>query len=282
MEPVTQRTPLTPSPQFANALSKFVEEQNLKDLKVWTSQLKSTIQTAEALQLPYEQWKALNEIDAVSAGRGLCPRRCGGPPSLPCWPARWLRAAPSSDLRLCPQGVCEEMTYEEIKDTYPEEYALREQDKYYYRYPTGEVRARWAAGGRAAGLWLRSQRWFCRGCGTRRGQGHRGAERLRGGRACASARLSCPVLLLAHPPVNRVLPLTQLQGKHWWVSQQLGQRCVPVTEMTVQERETVLAAGALDAGTLLTAGIIAGVQQVPCAGSTDAGGGTPGPCRPSG
>uniref|UniRef100_A0A8D1I8Z3 6-phosphofructo-2-kinase/fructose-2,6-biphosphatase 3 n=1 Tax=Sus scrofa TaxID=9823 RepID=A0A8D1I8Z3_PIG len=85
--------------KFASALSKFVEEQNLKDLKVWTSQLKSTIQTAEALQLPYEQWKALNEIDA---------------------------------------GVCEEMTYEEIRDTYPEEYALREQDKYYYRYPTGE------------------------------------------------------------------------------------------------------------------------------------------------
>ncbi|XP_036084098.1 6-phosphofructo-2-kinase/fructose-2,6-bisphosphatase 3 isoform X3 [Rousettus aegyptiacus] len=85
--------------KFASALSEFVEEQNLKDLKVWTSQLKSAIQTAEALQLPYEQWKALNEIDA---------------------------------------GVCEEMTYEEIKDTYPEEYALREQDKYYYRYPTGE------------------------------------------------------------------------------------------------------------------------------------------------
>lgn len=52
--------------KFANALSKFVEEQNLKDLRVWTSQLKSTIQTAEALRLPYEQWKALNEIDAVS------------------------------------------------------------------------------------------------------------------------------------------------------------------------------------------------------------------------
>ncbi|XP_013369170.1 PREDICTED: 6-phosphofructo-2-kinase/fructose-2,6-bisphosphatase 3 isoform X1 [Chinchilla lanigera] len=85
--------------KFANALSKFVEEQNLKDLRVWTSQLKSTIQTAEALKLPYEQWKALNEIDA---------------------------------------GVCEELTYEEIRDTYPEEYMLREQDKYYYRYPTGE------------------------------------------------------------------------------------------------------------------------------------------------
>uniref|UniRef100_A0A2K6SW26 6-phosphofructo-2-kinase domain-containing protein n=1 Tax=Saimiri boliviensis boliviensis TaxID=39432 RepID=A0A2K6SW26_SAIBB len=51
--------------KFASALSKFVEEQNLKGLRVWTSQLKSTIQTAEALRLPYEQWKALNEIDAV-------------------------------------------------------------------------------------------------------------------------------------------------------------------------------------------------------------------------
>uniref|UniRef100_A0A7M4DYY4 6-phosphofructo-2-kinase/fructose-2,6-biphosphatase 3 n=1 Tax=Crocodylus porosus TaxID=8502 RepID=A0A7M4DYY4_CROPO len=50
--------------KFSIALKKFVEEQNLKDLKVWTSQMKRTIQTAEALKLPYEQWKALNEIDA--------------------------------------------------------------------------------------------------------------------------------------------------------------------------------------------------------------------------
>lgn len=192
---MTQLAPLTPCPQFANALSKFVEEQNLKDLKVWTSQLKSTIQTAEALQLPYEQWKALNEIDAVSARRDLCPRGCGGPPSLPRWPAGRLRAVPSSDLRLCPQGVCEEMTYEEIKDTYPEEYALREQDKYYYRYPTGEVRARWAAGGRAGAgeelaLGLPRPRRPARP-GTQR------AEWLRRGRASASALLRCPVLLLA-------------------------------------------------------------------------------------
>ena len=27
--------------------------------------MKRTIQTAEALSMPYEQWKALNEIDAV-------------------------------------------------------------------------------------------------------------------------------------------------------------------------------------------------------------------------
>ncbi|XP_017294765.1 6-phosphofructo-2-kinase/fructose-2,6-bisphosphatase isoform X3 [Kryptolebias marmoratus] len=36
------------------------------------------------------------------------------------------------------KGVCEEMTYEEIQEHYPEEFALRDQDKYRYRYPTGE------------------------------------------------------------------------------------------------------------------------------------------------
>ena len=157
-EPAVQCVSFCPVPsQFANALSKFVEEQNLKDLKVWTSQLKSTIQTAEALQLPYEQWKALNEIDAVSSGPGcgcvgreqesrkpLPPVSAGNPePFQTCavltnssWP---LGHVPLSELWCFLQGVCEEMTYEEIKDTYPEEYALREQDKYYYRYPTGEV-----------------------------------------------------------------------------------------------------------------------------------------------
>ncbi len=37
------------------------------------------------------------------------------------------------------QGICEEMTYEKIKETYPDEYSLRDQDKYHYRYPGGEV-----------------------------------------------------------------------------------------------------------------------------------------------
>ncbi|XP_044135959.1 6-phosphofructo-2-kinase/fructose-2,6-bisphosphatase 3 isoform X3 [Bufo gargarizans] len=85
--------------KFSFALKKYIEDQNLNELKVWTSQLKRTIQTAEALNVPYEQWKALNELDA---------------------------------------GVCEEKTYEEIKEQFPEEYALRAQDKYHYRYPSGE------------------------------------------------------------------------------------------------------------------------------------------------
>lgn len=37
------------------------------------------------------------------------------------------------------QGVCEEMSYEGIEEKYPEEYAMRSQDKYHYRYPGGEV-----------------------------------------------------------------------------------------------------------------------------------------------
>lgn len=51
--------------QFARSLAQFISDQNIKDLKVWTSQMKRTIQTAEALGVPYEQWKVLNEIDAV-------------------------------------------------------------------------------------------------------------------------------------------------------------------------------------------------------------------------
>uniref|UniRef100_A0A3B3CW21 6-phosphofructo-2-kinase/fructose-2,6-biphosphatase 4a n=1 Tax=Oryzias melastigma TaxID=30732 RepID=A0A3B3CW21_ORYME len=85
--------------QFAKKLGQFIQTQSIVDLKVWTSQMKRTIQTAEALGVPYEQWKALNEIDA---------------------------------------GVCEEMMYEEIQEGYPLEFALRDQDKYRYRYPKGE------------------------------------------------------------------------------------------------------------------------------------------------
>uniref|UniRef100_A0AAQ4NZZ1 6-phosphofructo-2-kinase/fructose-2,6-biphosphatase 4a n=1 Tax=Gasterosteus aculeatus aculeatus TaxID=481459 RepID=A0AAQ4NZZ1_GASAC len=91
---------LTPrGKEFGKKLSQFLQTQGISDLKVWTSQMKRTIQTAESLSVPYEQWKVLNEIDA---------------------------------------GVCEEMMYEEIQDHFPLEFALRDQDKYRYRYPKGE------------------------------------------------------------------------------------------------------------------------------------------------
>uniref|UniRef100_A0A3Q3WWH2 6-phosphofructo-2-kinase domain-containing protein n=1 Tax=Mola mola TaxID=94237 RepID=A0A3Q3WWH2_MOLML len=85
--------------KFASALGAYMRGQSIRDLKVWASHMKRTIQTAEALGVQYEQWKALNEIDA---------------------------------------GVCEEMTYEEIQENCPEEFALRDQNKYRYRYPKGE------------------------------------------------------------------------------------------------------------------------------------------------
>uniref|UniRef100_A0A672SQZ3 6-phosphofructo-2-kinase/fructose-2,6-bisphosphatase 4 n=1 Tax=Sinocyclocheilus grahami TaxID=75366 RepID=A0A672SQZ3_SINGR len=58
--------------EFAQCLGRFIQDQNIKDLKVWTSQMKRSIQTAEALGVPYEQWKALNEIDAkIERSRSL-------------------------------------------------------------------------------------------------------------------------------------------------------------------------------------------------------------------
>jgi len=39
--------------------------ENIPDLIVWTSQMQRTIQTAAKINAPKEQWKALNEINAV-------------------------------------------------------------------------------------------------------------------------------------------------------------------------------------------------------------------------
>ncbi|RUS84880.1 hypothetical protein EGW08_007349, partial [Elysia chlorotica] len=85
--------------KYAEELGKFVANENIPNLKVWTSELKRTIQTARYIDAPKEHWKALNEIDA---------------------------------------GICEGMTYEEIQDQYPQDFADRDQDKYHYRYPSGE------------------------------------------------------------------------------------------------------------------------------------------------
>ena len=51
---------------YSKALAKYMESQQLSDLKVWTSQFKRTVQTASHIDAPIEQWKALDELDAVS------------------------------------------------------------------------------------------------------------------------------------------------------------------------------------------------------------------------
>ena len=43
-----------------------MSKENIPNLKVWTSELKRTVQTARHIDAPKEEWKALNEIDAVS------------------------------------------------------------------------------------------------------------------------------------------------------------------------------------------------------------------------
>ena len=85
--------------QYSEKLAKYVEEENIPSLRVWTSELVRTKETAQHIQAHKENWKALNEIDA---------------------------------------GICEGMTYEEIQDKYPRDFALRDQDKFHYRYPSGE------------------------------------------------------------------------------------------------------------------------------------------------
>jgi len=85
--------------EYANLLANYINKQNIPGMRVWTSWLNRTIQTAAKVQAPQERWKALNEIDA---------------------------------------GVCEELTYEEIAERFPAEFAARDHNKLTYRYPGGE------------------------------------------------------------------------------------------------------------------------------------------------
>lgn len=84
---------------YAKALAKFIDQQQIEGLRVWTSRLKRAIQTVADVPAPQERWKALNEIDA---------------------------------------GICDEMTYDSIADKFPQDFKSRDMNKFYYRYPRGE------------------------------------------------------------------------------------------------------------------------------------------------
>ncbi|CAM4878934.1 unnamed protein product [Rotaria socialis] len=84
---------------YAEALAEYIDNENISDLIVWTSQRQQTIETAAKIDAPKEQWKALNGINA---------------------------------------GIFEGLTYREVAERYPEEFAARDRSKYYYRYPGGE------------------------------------------------------------------------------------------------------------------------------------------------
>lgn len=85
--------------------------------------MKRAIQTVAEVPAPQERWKALNEIDAVSGLSGS-------------FFLFILYYVPLKPIKF--QGICEEMTYEEIQRKFPEEFTARDQNKFYYRYPRGE------------------------------------------------------------------------------------------------------------------------------------------------
>lgn len=86
--------------QYARALKVFMNEQNIKDLQVWTSSLKRTVQTSiYFLPSGVESFKALDELDT---------------------------------------GECDNLTYEEICQKHPQVAEGRAANKYFYRYPRGE------------------------------------------------------------------------------------------------------------------------------------------------
>ncbi len=86
-------------PAMMPSLPPSMQPPSGSPITVWTSTLRRTIQTASYLTTSPVKWRALDEIDA---------------------------------------GLCDGMTYAEIKDTMPGEYVARKADKFFYRYPRGE------------------------------------------------------------------------------------------------------------------------------------------------
>jgi broad specificity phosphatase PhoE len=84
---------------YANNLKAFFADQSIQPDSVWTSTMQRTIQTAAPLARQTHRLRVLDEIDA---------------------------------------GICDGMTYEQIADQMPSDFARRKADKLTYRYPRGE------------------------------------------------------------------------------------------------------------------------------------------------
>ena len=87
--------------QYAKSLAASVKQHAPRDQEVaiWTSTLRRTIQTATSITRTPRAWRALDEIDA---------------------------------------GVCDGMTYDQIRLEMPDVWGARGTDKFRYRYPRGE------------------------------------------------------------------------------------------------------------------------------------------------
>jgi broad specificity phosphatase PhoE len=94
-------SPLSPrGAVYADHLAAAMRERSKgAAFAVWTSTLRRTTETAERLTVVTRPWRALDEIDS---------------------------------------GICDGMTYSEIAESMPGEFAGRTADKFRYRYPRGE------------------------------------------------------------------------------------------------------------------------------------------------
>lgn len=97
-----------------NDLSKDQETGEPRPCRLWTSSLQRTILTARHIKHP--------KIKLDLNGR------------------EWTQFSPRvlRNMDEIYAGVCDGMTYEEIEANYPEEFALRRENKLGYRYPRGE------------------------------------------------------------------------------------------------------------------------------------------------
>ena len=84
--------------EYSKKLSNYFNNKSNKII-VWTSKLKRTIQTGKNLNFPKYEFNELNEINA---------------------------------------GIYENITFEEFKNNYPDEYNKRLNDKLNYKYKDGE------------------------------------------------------------------------------------------------------------------------------------------------
>jgi broad specificity phosphatase PhoE/predicted kinase len=84
--------------EYALKLAAFVRERSTAPV-VWTSTLQRTVATGQLIGFPAQNFRNLDEIDV---------------------------------------GICDSLTYEEIKAQMPEEFFARARDKFRYRYPRGE------------------------------------------------------------------------------------------------------------------------------------------------
>ncbi|KAJ2145749.1 Fructose-2,6-bisphosphatase [Coemansia sp. RSA 678] len=86
--------------KYAEALPSLISKLlGDEPLTIWTSTLRRTAETAAGLAYKKLHWKALDELDA---------------------------------------GLCDGLTYEDVEREYPSEYAMRDENKFEFRYRGGE------------------------------------------------------------------------------------------------------------------------------------------------